>query len=228
MKKLILSALGMMCFSLSVNAQQTEEPQPPARNTEFSFFAGAGVAIIGDYTINDKLAMAGMPQIGDTSPEVTLGYNLAGKEFSMDLEVNANYFDKKHPDNRVQMGAAGIILRPHYVALKNNRVMLSGGLDLNFIASTFELYRRGMVTDLNNLNPSDYNGRVSLKNSLFYIGPSVKFMFLRNYDIPLSITTGYNIAFTNGKWKSDFGSVANTVNESGHNRFYAKLCYYLN
>jgi len=46
----------------------------------------------------------------------------------------------------------------------------------------------------------------------------LRFYFFKNKSTPIRLNVGYEFAFSKGNWKSDYGSVLNSVNEKGNNR----------
>ena len=191
----------------------------------FKWYFGFGVAVPGDYKINENLRAAGMPEIEGAMPELTIGYTVMQKKFLMDMEFNADYIDKKTSTDRAKGVVAGFKLRGHYVGYNNGNYFLSGGADLSYTNSTFSLYTRNNVVDLENLNPAAYTGHINLNNDQFYAGPSIAFGAFQQSEFPMRLNVGYEWSLINGRWKSEFANVDNTFREDTQGRFYAKLCF---
>ena len=222
MKKILVLALCLLAITLKAQTTTDSITHP-----KFRIYVGLGVAVTSEFNINNNLKAVGLPVIGQESPEVTLGYNVAEDKVSMDFEVNANYFDRKNSENRVRSASAGAKLRLHYVPVRTASFFLSGGADLSYVTNAVEIYRRDIVTDLDNLDPADYNGRISLNNTILYAGPSIAAGFFQNRGCPVRLNVGYDFGLTNGKWNSDFGQIENNIKENGQTRFYAKVVLYL-
>jgi hypothetical protein len=60
---------------------------------------------------------------------------------------------------------------------------------------------------------------------MLFAGPSVGVLFKNKNKVIGRLNIGYEFALTNGKWKSDFGSVQNTVREQGVNRFMVGIVF---
>lgn len=222
MKKFLL--VGISIFALQFSTAQNDTD---GFRSQKNYYISLGAGFSGDYNINDRLKAAGMPEIGSAYPEFGIGFNTIRKNLLLDMEISAGYTDKKNAENRAKNATLGIALRIHYVPLQTESYFLSGGLDISYRANAFNLYRRDNVIDLNDLNPVTSTGHINLNNEQLYIGPSIAFGFLQNREIPLRLNLGYEIAVTNGKWKSEYADVVNTVKENGHGRFYVKASIYL-
>ncbi|MGV3461345.1 MAG: hypothetical protein ACO1N9_12920 [Flavobacterium sp.] len=228
MKKLVLAVICIIGFQ-SAFAQESGSSTTIITSSKdtipgLNLYVAFGAAFNGDYKLNDKLAAQGLPQMSDTQFEATIGFNVrATRKFWMDFEVLAAYSDEKDAVNRVRTATFGGTIRPHYVAFNTKGFFGTVGADISYIGNQVDIFTRGNVIDLNALDPAFHGGHISLRNELLYAGPSLSFGFLQNTGFPLRLNLGYEWAITNGKWKSDFANVNNNVNESGHNRAYAKL-----
>ena len=222
MKKLVLAAISIIGFQSATFAQDSQSSKDSI--STLNLYASFGAVFNGDYKLNDKLAAQGLPQMADAQAEFTVGFNVrATKKFWMDTELTTSYSDEKNAVNRIRSAAFGVRLRPHYVAFNNNKFFGTVGADVSFIGNQVDLFTRNNQIDLNELDPALQNGHVSLRNEMLYAGPSLAFGFLQNTNFPLRLNLGYEWGITNGKWKSDFADVNNTVKESGHGRAYAKI-----
>ena len=221
MKKIIILAMALG-FANSTIAQEAVKDSV-SQKVKVDFYFGAGAVINGDFKINDRLAAAGMPEIESTVPEFSIGLNLAGEQWTADIEVSGSYFKKDRNPLRSEALSSGIRLRGHYVPFRTSKFFASIGGDLSYNANKFNFYNRSQHIDLNDLNPTTQLGNIQLNNNMFYVGPSVAFGFLQNKSTKLRLNLGYDIAAISGKWKSDYTSVDNSFRESGHDRFYVKL-----
>lgn len=227
MKKILLAAIciaGIHSLSFAQEGTSSEDFQKPVKR---NLYVALGAAVNGDYAINEKLAAVGMPQLGETMPEFTVGYTAMGEKFLVDFEVNANVQLRKRGDGRASTLSSSVKLRGHYVPVKTNSFFLSAGADVSYLTNTIDLYNRYNTIDLNNLDPLNNSGHINLYNNLLYAGPSVSLGLFQNTDFPVRLNAGYEWALTNGYWKSEFADVYNSVKESGHDRFYAKVIFML-
>lgn len=224
MKKIVFLAAGLLGLQFSYAQDDTViQSNNDPDDTKISFYFGGGVAVLGDYNINKNLQVAGMPEIQGTMPELTIGYTISAPKVAIDFELNANYMDDRDNTSRLRILGSGVKLRGHYVPYKTDAFFVSGGLDLSYVVTQFDLNDRSNVIDLNDLDPATQTGHISLNNALLYAGPSVAVGLFQNKSFPVRINVGYDFALTNGKWKSEFANVVNQVGESGHSRFYAKI-----
>lgn len=227
MKKLLVAVCCIAGLQSSM-AQETEvintyaipETETTYRN---GLYIGLGVAVMGDFKINENLQAVGMPQIGNTVPEITLGWTARDKNIIIDYELNTNYLQERTRTHTIRTVAAGLKVRGHYVAYETNKFFFSGGLDLTYMFNSFDLYTRGNVIDLDNLNPSEHTGHISLANEQFYVGPSIAIGAFQSSDYPLRLNVGYEWSLINGSWHSDVANVGNSFREDVMGRFYAKL-----
>lgn len=227
MKKIVLIALSILGVQSSLIAQETETTITTTATSSDeevkTWYISVGAAVIDDYKINKKLAAAGMPQIGNSALEFTIGHSVMYKKLLMDIEWNTNYVDNKTATDRVKTVNSGVNFRVNYVAWQNNKFFFSGGADMSYMFNYFNLYTKGNVIDLNDLNPSTHTGHINLNNSQFYMGPSIVFGALQKTKFPLRLNLGYEWALYSSNWKSEVAGVANSFRENGQGRFYAKL-----
>ena len=227
MKKLILLGIAFLGLQSSVMAQDTTVTDTDDSKPDFTLYFAVGATFSGDYNINKNLDASGMPLIDKVLPEITFGYSVEGRQYLIDFEISASYMDKKNSENRLKTAVAGVKLRGHYIPVKTKSFFVSGGVDLSYATNQFDLWRRDRVIDMNDLNPSDYSGHISLTNEQVFAGPSVAIGLFQDKGFPIRLNAGYDFAITNGKWKTDFGNVENAVKENGFGRFYTKLTFLL-
>lgn len=235
MKKTILLALCCYFAAQASYAQENEtetetnvtvaEEKTCKSKYPFDFYVGFGATFLGDYNLEDKLAITNMPKIGGAAPEFTFGFTSVSpnEKLYMDFEGTAAHMDKKDDVNRLKTTVGAVKLRIHYKLAGNDKWYFSGGGDASYNFTQVNLYSRSNVIDLNNLNPATYGGHISMYNQQVMLGPSVSLGFCRNMLFPLRLNLGYDIAITNGKWRSEFADVHNNIKENGFSRFYAKL-----
>src|SRR5690606_33600854 len=142
--------------------------------------------------------------------------------FYMDIEGSAGYMDEKNSDNRLRTVVSSAKVRPQYKFINNGNWFFSAGGDISYTFTYADLISRNNVIDLDNLNPSMHTGHISMYSDQLTIGPSVALGF-NNEVFPVRFNFGYDFGITNGKWRSEFADVNNTVKENGSGRFYAKV-----
>lgn len=234
MKKLLILCISFFAMQ-SVTAQQDSvyvgtNNRPPAgldNNDTFQWFIGVGAVLNPDFAINDKMRQAGVHRIADVSPAVNFGWTAtAGRIWvTADFAVAGQYSDFK--GDGYQLLQAPISLRVQYLAIDKQNTALGLGVNLSYVFYDLSIFTTDTQVDLNNLNPATNTGYLRIRNNSFYAGPAVSLELFRQKRYPLKITAGYDFAVTNSKWKSDYGSVTNTVKENG-NRGYLQLSIPIN
>ena len=234
MKKVLFIALTAFGMQASVSAQETETVTTTTTTTTTTstnlndnpkrgLYVSFGVALADDYKMNDRLKAAGMPELNNAVFESTVGYSAMFEKLSFDLELATGYMDEKSATDRVRNIQATIRLRGHYNIVMKDKFFLTAGADLSYLTNNFNINTRDRVIDLNNPDPSEYPGHISLYNNQMLVGPSIAVGLFQKSGWPLRLNTGYEWAVVGGKWKSEYANVANSFRESGQGHFYAKL-----
>ena len=221
MKKIILLvALSSVFLSYS---QEDENKQEKKHQVTGEVYFGFGLQLHDAFTLNKKLQASNVAELNSTRPEFQVGINIFGKKYSGDMEFG---FSQQEADNATtknkDMSFTGR-LRVHYNLVNQEKFAFTSGLSLAATSTEVDLYARNNSIDFNNLNPNGTGGLITLRNQMFYIGPSASVYLFRDKGYKLRINVGYEFAFTNGKWKSDYASINNTVKENGNNRLYIGL-----
>lgn len=214
MKKIIFVLL--LTYSFQSFAQSDKESN---EKVNIDFYFGIGAQVQSKYDLNDKLKAANLPELKETMPELQFGMNIFGNKLSGDAEFGFLFSKNDKGDSENQNIGFTSRLRVHYNFINNEKVAFTGGLNISSTASQVDIYNKNNVIDLNDLELLNNNGHVSLRNQVFFVGPSVSLYLFKNKSTKIRANLGYEFAFTNGKWKSDFASVENTVKEKGNNRF---------
>jgi hypothetical protein len=214
--------LGM---HLSALAQDTIAP--PDQKDNFHIFVSAGASFT-EFKFNDKLKSSGLPDIHSAAPMVGVGFNATGNGFLVDFEWNTSYYsDKKTLTQQVRTLTTGFDLRLHYLPWTNGNTFLSAGADLSYYYTTNDIFTRGNIIDLDNLDPAAHSGHISLNSNTFYVGPSVSLGLFQKSEWPVRISAGYGRGLFGSKWKSEVAAVANSFRETGNYRTYLKVILYI-
>ena len=214
MKKIIFVLLltyGFQSFAQSDNDSNEK--------VDVDFYFGIGAQVQSKYDLNDKLKAANLPELKQTMPELQVGMNIFGNKLSGDAEFGFLFSKNDKGDSENQNIGVTSRIRMHYNFINKEKIAFTGGLNVSSTASEVDIYNKNNVINLNDLEPLNNNGHVSLRNQVFFAGPSVSLYLFKNKSTKIRANLGYEFAFTNGKWKSDFASVENTVKENGNNRF---------
>ncbi|MFD2892430.1 hypothetical protein ACFS5J_10445 [Flavobacterium chuncheonense] len=194
-----------------------EETQEKDKAVSVDYYFGIGLAT-QKYDLNTKLRESNVAQLKTTYPQLNIGMNIFGEKFSGDGEMG--FFFSKDDNATTETKNIGFDakFRVHYNVLVKEKIALTTGLSIGAFANTVAISSRGNSVDLDDLNPANNSGLIELRNEIFYAGPSVSFYLFNKSKVALRANVGYEIPFTNGKWKSDYASINNTVKEIGNNR----------
>lgn len=214
MKKVIVF-LFLASSSLLI-AQSTDETSE--KNFKNEWYIGLGASVQSKFSLNDKLKAAGIAELNKTTPELLIGFNVFGSKFSGDAEFGFAASENDLGNTENKNIAFTSRLRVHYNLINKEKVAFTGGINLSATSSEVDIFTKNNAIDLNNLTGFTSN-HISLKNQMFYVGPSVSLYLLKHKKSSIRANFGYEFAFTNGKWKSDFATINNTVKENGNNRF---------
>jgi len=213
-----LKVLIALFFVSCSFAQEKEETTTPDK-AKFYFTYGLNAQVQDELIINKKLKAAGLPEVNSFTPEFFIGMTVFGKKYSGDIDFG--FLNSKNDAGNNENRYIGFTtrLRVHYNLINKEKIAFTTGLNLSNTLGELHVYSKNNAFDLNDLTPANNTGNVVLKNSLFYVGPSASLYLFNNKSTKLRLNVGYEFAFTNGKWKSDYADVNNTVKEQGNNRF---------
>lgn len=217
---LLLVALSSVFYTYSQEEVKKEEEKfKVIADVYFAF----GLQFHDDFNLNQKLVASNVVPLNTTRPEFQVGMNIFGKKYSGDMEFAFSQNDEENETTKNKdMGFTGRF-RFHYNLINKEKIAFTTGLSLAGTSTEVDLYSRNNTIDLNDLNPTNTVGLISIRNQQFYVGPSASLYLFRNKSYKLRLNVGYEFSFTNGKWKSDYASINNTVKESGNNRLLVGL-----
>lgn len=221
MKK--FAALFLFSISLASFGQMKERMKCSKDSTCFKGIKvnttiGIGAQVM-DFRINSLLESQGLASLETTMPEINLGINYFGKKFSVDTELGMMYARPERNGNESQYISYVARGRVHYNVVNKTNFAFTAGLNMAFTGSKLDIYSQNNVIDLNDLNPINNSGHISLKNKMFYAGPSVAAYLFKNYKHQVRLNAGYEFGLSRGRWNTDYGTVINSVNERGNDRF---------
>jgi len=198
-------------------AQESETPT--TEKPKFYFTYGINAQVQDKLNIDSKLQNVGLPALNSFTPELFVGMTLFGQKFSGDVDFG--FLNSKNESGTNSNRYIGFTtrIRAHYNIVNKEKIAFTGGLNISNTTGELIVYANNNVFDVNNLNPINNLGTVSLRNTMFFAGPSASLYLFNNKKTKIRLNAGYEFAFTNGKWKSDYASVLNTVKEQGNNRF---------
>jgi len=215
MKKIVtLLVLTSSLFAFSQEADSIKITKSP----RLDFYWGIGMQL-NSFKLNDKLKASNVAEIKETMPEFLMGANIFGEQFSGDIEFGFLYSTNSKNNAKSKLLGVDVRLRVHYNLIKTKKIALTTGLNISGTGNNVDVYANDNSIDLNDLDPMNNSGHISLRNQVFYAGPSASFYVWRDKTFKVRLNMGYEFAFTNGKWKSDYADVYHTVKEIGNNRF---------
>jgi hypothetical protein len=227
MKKIFFIAVVLFAqFSLAQEQETVSTDEKKCDMPKMDLYIGVGGVFYNDFSLNQKIRASGMPEIREAMPELMLGFNSLWEKYSFDMDLSSSYSTKKNSTTENKLASGTLRLRGHYNFVNKSRILLSGGLNVAYTHNDFNLYSRNNDINLNDLNPENNSGHVSLKNDIFYAGPSLAFNLKRKEKLSIRLNVGYEFAFTNGKWKSDYANVSNSVKENGQNRLMVGVVFF--
>ena len=212
MKK-TLFFLAMLTFGIISAQEETKENKKVA----VDFYIGIGLQAHDEYNLNKRLMNANVAEIETVMPELSFGLNFFGEKYSGDAEFGFLFSKNSFENTKNQYVGFTSRVRVHYNLVNKEKVAFTTGLSLSSTSSDLSIYSRNNVIDFNDLNPANNGGQIRIRNQVFYAGPSVSVYLFKNKKVRLN--AGYEFAFTNGRWKSDYASTQNRVKENGNNRF---------
>ncbi|WP_298118498.1 hypothetical protein [Flavobacterium sp.] len=211
----VLIALFFVSWSFAQETETSSTKEKP----KFYFTYGINAQVQDELNIDKKLQNAGLPTVKSFTPELFVGMTFFDKKFSGDLDFGFLNSKNDRGSNENRYIGFTTRLRVHYNVINKTKVALTTGLNLSNTIGELILFTKNNSIDLNDLTPINNVGNLSIKNNMFYAGPSASLYLFNDKSTKLRLNVGYEFAFTNGKWKSDYADVDNTVKEQGNNRF---------
>lgn len=206
-------------FFVSWSFAQDTETKTTKEKPKFYFTYGINAQVQDELNIDKKLQSAGLPTVKSFTPEFFIGMTFFDKKFSGDLDFGFLNSKNDRGGNENRYIGFTTRLRVHYNLINKTKVALTTGLNLSNTSSELIVFTKNNSIDLNDLTPINNVGNLSVKNNMFYFGPSASLYLFNDKSTKVRLNVGYEFAFTNGKWKSDYADVDNTVKEQGNNRF---------
>lgn len=221
---LFLFTLSLVCYSQTKEVNKSSKDSTCFKDFKVNTTIGFGTQIL-DLKINDLLQSQGLATMETVLPEFSIGINYFGKKVSVDTELGILYDNPDRNGNENKYVSYAVRGRVHYNLINKFKFAFTTGLNLTFSGNQLDIYSQNNTIDLNTLNPIYNAGHVSLKNHLFYVGPSVAVYLFKSSSFPIRVNAGYELALSRGRWNSDFANVVNSVNERGNNRFLFGLTF---
>lgn len=222
MRKFIFTSL-LVAFQL-VTAQ--DKNQTSNRNDiDASVYFGVNGYFQDNINLNKNLQATNVVLLDVNTAEFVFGFNIFGEKYSSDFEFGFGETKNENTTSKNKnMNFTGRF-RFHYNLINKTNYAFTSGLSVAGTTSEVDLYSKNNTIDFNNLNPNTNGGLLSIRNQMFYAGPSMSVYLFKNKGYKFRLNFAYEFALTNGKWKSDYGNTANSVNERNNNRFVIGLIF---
>jgi hypothetical protein len=218
MKKVFLLLIVLTTTVLFAQEKASDSTKTP-KNYKFKTYVGFNGTINDDLNLNKKLKNSNLPEMNSFVPEFSFGLNYFGKNYSGDFEFGFMFSKPEEGNNEMKYRGFNSRLRVHYNLIDKEKFAFTSGLSLAFVGNEYDIYSKDNTIDLNNLQPNNNAGHVNFTNQMFYIGPSASVYLFKKTSMQLRINVGYELAITRGRYRSEYGSILNNINESGNNRF---------
>lgn len=217
MKRIIFTTI--LLFSVLGFSQETELTESKVKS---KLYIGLGLHN-QKFNLNEKLKASNVATLSENAFDLNFGMNFFGKKYSGDAEFGASFAKNDNNNSENLLMGFTTRLRFHYNMVNQEKFAFTGGLNLAYGGNQVTFNSKNRTIDLNDLQPSNNSGEYTLRNNMFFAGPSVAFYYNISKKTRLRLNVGYELALTNGRWKSDFANIANTVSENGNNRLLFSL-----
>lgn len=225
MKKLIVFVLLISFSNRSLSQNEKETTQKDScRTVEMIGYLGFNLNLNDNFKLNNTLKQQGLVEINTVIPELVFGFAGFGKKYSGDFEFGFLFSNEKKNNNEVRQMGFNIRGRFHYNIVNKEKFAFTSGVSIAHSSNNIDIFSRNNTIDLNDLNPENNSGHISLKNQMLYAGPSLS-VYLFRKSFPLRLNVAYEFALTRGRYRSDYARVQNTFGENGINRFVIGIVY---
>ncbi len=218
-----LTVFLIVAFQFGMAQEKNEAKNK--NDIDATIYFGVNAHFQNNINLNKNLQASNVVLLDKNTAELVFGFNIFGKKYSSDFEFGfgENKSENSTTKNRI-MNFTGRF-RFHYNVLNKTNFAFTSGLSLAGSSSEVDLYTNNNTIDFNNLNPNTNDGLITVRNQMFYAGPSASLYFFKSKAYKFRLNVGYEFAFTNGRWKSDYANTSNSVNERNNNRFVLGLVF---
>lgn len=209
----------LLLFSVTCFAQENNNDSIAKKPIKFRTYAGFAGNMNDNLNLNTNLKNSNLVQLGDAIPEFNFGLNYYWKQYSGDVEFGFLYATPDNKNNTaMKYRGFNTRVRLHYNLIDREKIAFTTGLSVSYLGSEYDIFSTNNTIDLNDLNPDNNSGHVSFTNEMLYIGPSASLYLFKKSNLQVRLNVGYELALTRGRYKSEFGSILNNINEAGNNR----------
>lgn len=208
----------LLLFSVSCFAQDKPVDTLVKKPIKFRTYFGFTGNVNDNLNLNTKLKNSNLVQLGDAIPEFNFGLNYYWKQYSGDMEFGFLYANPDKNNTEMKYRGFNSRIRLHYNLIDREKIAFTTGFSVSYLGSEYDIFSRNNTIDLNDLNPDNNSGHVSFTNEMLYFGPSASLYLFKKSHFQVRLNVGYELAITRGRYKSEFGSILNNINEAGNNR----------
>ena len=218
-----LIACILVAFQIGTAQEKNEEKNKD--EIDATIYFGVNAHFQDNINLKNNLQASNVVLLDNNTADFVFGFNFFGKKYSSDFEFGFGETKNENANSKNKnMHFTGRI-RFHYNVINKSNFAFTSGLSLSGTSSLVDLYSKSNTIDFNNLNPNTNGGLLSIRNQMFYAGPSLSIYLFKDKFYKVRLNCAYELAFTNGKWKSDYGNTANSINERNNNRFVVGLVF---
>jgi hypothetical protein len=223
-----LIACILFAFQIGTAQEKNEEKTEEKNKNEIDasiYFIAVNAHFQDNINLNNNLQASDVVLLDKNTADFVFGFNVFGKKYSSDFEFGFGQNKKENLTSKNKNMQFTGRIRFHYNLINKTNFAFTSGLSLAGTSSEVDLYSKNNTIDFNNLNPNTNGGLLSIRNQMFYAGPSLSIYLFKDKFYKFRLNCAYELAFTNGKWKSDYGNIANSINERNNNRFVVGLVF---
>lgn len=209
--------IGSFAFSQEETVPFTGDSMKTTENIRMSI--GLQTNVFDRWKINDNLAAANLPEVNNVGVEFFLGWRYTGEKYTIDTEFGWFQNSKETNQHENKLQNFNVRLRVNRFVVNTKNFHLTAGLQTSYGFNELNLYSKTNVIDMNNLVPENNSGYLRLRNQLWSAGPNISFGFGKDPKKSIRLNIAYEYGITRGRWKSDFASITNTVQEQGQGRW---------
>lgn len=217
--------IACILFVFQFGIAQEKNVEKEKNDINASIYFGVNGHFQNDINLNKNLQASNVVQLDNNTADFAFGFNIFGKKYSSDFEFGFGETKNENATSKNKNMHLTGRFRFHYNVINKTNYAFTSGLSVAGTTSEVDLYSKNNTVDFNNLNPDTNGGLLSIRNQMFYAGPSISVYLFKNKGYKFRLNVAYEFAFTNGKWKSDYGNTANSINERNNNRFVFGLVF---
>lgn len=209
-------------FGLVFAQEETEVEEfsgDSMKKNETRFYIGLQGSVMGDWKLNEQFRSIDFSEIPNQGLEFTMGLKYTGEEYTIDSEFGFMANNKQNTNFKTNLMSSAIRLKFGKLLFNTEGFHLTTGLQASFNFNEIDVTEKNQVVDINNLSTLTMPSQLRLRNNMLAAGPMIGFGFGKIAKKSIRFYAAYEHGLTRGRWKSDYYSVLNTVQEQGQGRW---------